>query len=222
MATVAQTRSDNSIRDDVLRELKWDPKISSASDIAVAVTEGVVTLFGFVPSYWQKDAAEKAVKRVYGVRGIANDIKVKLFWKRTDPEIARDAVHELESHVSIPAEAIQVTVKDGWVTLEGVVDWEYQKSLAHSAVKKLKGVTGVTNRTEVKPKGTPQEVKGKIEEALRRSAELNARRIIIEVWGSTVKLYGSVSSWAERDEAEQAAWSAPGTTEVENHILVNP
>src|SRR5258708_5388756 len=176
MATVAQPRSDNSVRDDVLRELKWDPKISSASDIAVAATEGVVTLSGFVPSYWQKDAAEKAVKRVYGVREIANDINVKLFWKRTDPEIARSAVHELESHVSIPAEAIQVTVKDGWVTLEGAVDWEYQKSLAHSVVKKLKGLTGVTNRIEVKPKVTPQEVKGKIEEALRRSAELNARR----------------------------------------------
>jgi osmotically-inducible protein OsmY len=110
-------------------------------------------------------------------------------------------------------------VKDGWVTLEGAVDWEYQKSLAHSVVKKLKGVTGVSNRIEVKPKVTPQEVKGKIEEALRRSAELNARRIIVEVWDSTVKLYGSVSSWAERDEAEQAAWFAPGTTEVKTTSL---
>jgi osmotically-inducible protein OsmY len=222
MATKTQTRSDNSLRDDVLLELKWDPKISSASDIGVAVKDGVVTLSGFVPSFWEKDAAEKAVKRVYGVRGIANDIEVKLFWQRTDPEIARDAVRELESHVSIPADRIKVTVKDGWVTLEGTVDWEYQKSLAQSAMKKLKGVSGVTNKIQVTPKASAAEVKSKIEEALRRSAELDARRITVEIEGSTVKLYGSVSSWAERDEAERAAWSAPGTTMVENHILVNP
>ena len=202
MATKTQTRSDNSLRDDVLLELKWDPKISSASDIAVAVKDGVVTLSGFVPSFWEKDAAEKAVKRVYGVRGIANDIEVKLFWQRTDPEIARDAVRELESHVSIPADRIKVTVKDGWVTLEGTVDWEYQKSLAQSAMKKLKGVSGVTNKIQVTPKASAAEVKSKIEEALRRSAELDARRITVEIEGSTVKLYGSVSSWAERDEAE--------------------
>ena len=222
MATKTQTRSDNSLRDDVLLELKWDPKISSASDIGVAVKDGVVTLTGFVPSFWEKDAAEKAVKRVYGVKGVANDIEVKLFWQRTDPEIARDAVRELESHVSIPADRIKVTVKDGWVTLEGTVDWEYQKSLAQSAMKKLKGVSGVTNKIQVTPKASAAEVKSKIEEALRRSAELDARRITVEIEGSTVKLYGSVSSWAERDEAERAAWSAPGTTMVENHILVNP
>ena len=222
MATKTQTRSDNSLLDDVVLELKWDPKISSASDIAVAVKDGVVTLSGFVPSFWEKDAAEKAVKRVYGVRGIANDIEVKLFWQRTDPEIARDAVHELERHVSIPADRIKVTVKDGWVRLEGTVDWEYQKSLAQSAMKKLKGVSGVTNKIQVTPKASSAEVKSKIEEALRRSAELDARRITVEIEGSTVKLYGSVSSWAERDEAERAAGSAPGTTMVENHILVNP
>ena len=159
-----------------------------------------MTLSGFVPTYWDKDAAEKAAKRVYGVRGIANDIEVKLFWQRSDPEIARDAVHELESHVSIPADRIKVTVKDGWVTLEGTVDWEFQKILAKSAVKKLKGVTGVTNKIEIKPKVTPQEVKSKIEEALRRSAELDARRISVVVEGSRVKLYGSVRSWGPREK----------------------
>jgi osmotically-inducible protein OsmY len=200
MPSTTQTRTDNSVREDVLREVKWDPKISSATDIAVAVKDGVVTLSGFVPTFWDKDAAEKAAKRVYGVKGVANDIAVKPLWQRTDPEVARDAVHELERHISIPGDKIKVTVKNGWVTLEGTVDWEFQKILAKSAVKKLKGVTGVTNKIEIKPKVTPKEVKGKIEDALRRSAELDARRIGVEVDGSAVKLYGSVRSWAEREK----------------------
>jgi osmotically-inducible protein OsmY len=222
MATTTQTRSDDQIRNDVLLELQWDPKISSSSDVAVAVKDGVVTLAGFIPSYWEMDAAEKAAKRVYGVKGVANDIEVKLLWQRTDPEIAREVVHELESHVGIPSDQIKVTVKNGRVTLEGTVDWEYQKSLAKSAVKKLKGVTGITNKIEVKPRVSPVEVRAKIEEALKRSAELDARRIRVEVEDTVVKLYGGVRSWAEREEAERAAWSAPGTTKVENHIIVNP
>src|ERR1700730_1951033 len=131
MAALAdvKTRTDSSIREDVVFELKWDPKISS-NDIAVAVKDGVVALSGFVSSYWEKDAAEKAAKRVYGVRGVAHDIQVKLTSTLTDPEIAREAVHEIESHISIPSEKIKVTVKNGWVTLEGNVDWQYQKSLA--------------------------------------------------------------------------------------------
>ena len=153
MTTKTLKRRDDNVRDHVLFELKSDPRITS-SDIAAAVKDGVVTLSGFVTSYWEKDAAEKAAKRVYGVKGVANDIEVKPSSIQTDPEIARDVVHELERHISIPSDRIKVTVKNGWVTLEGSigVEWQYQKILAESAVKKLRGVTGITNDVEVKPR----------------------------------------------------------------------
>src|SRR5882672_8998901 len=180
-------RSDDDIRESVVRELKWEPQILS-SDIAVAVKDGVATLSGFVPSYWEKDAAEQAAKRVYGVRAVANDVEVKLLMSRTDPEIARDIVRELESHISIPAQDIKATVRSGWVKLEGTVEWQYQKVLAESAAKRIRGVLGVTNNIEVKPTVSPTEIKSKIEDALKRSAELDARRITVETDGGAVKL----------------------------------
>ena len=222
MATTTQATTDDSVREDVLSELKWDPRISSENDIAVAVKDKVVTLSGFVPTFWDKDAAERAAKRVYGVKAVANDISVKPLWQRTDPEIARDAIQQLERHISIPYDKIKISAKNGWVTLEGTVDRELQKKLAHSAVKKLKGVTGITNNISIKPKISPEEVKDKIEDALRRSAELDARRIEVEVKDGTVTLHGRVRSWAEREEAARAAWSSPGTTVVENEIVVEP
>jgi osmotically-inducible protein OsmY len=216
-------RSDSDIERDVKDELQWDPD-TDATDIAVSVKGGVVTLAGYVKSYSDKYEAEAAAKRIAGVRAVANDLEIRLpsVDERPDPDIARDAVAAIKAHLPISSENIKVVVQNGWVTLEGRVEWQYQRQTAENAVRRIKGVKGVTNLVQLKPRVQPEEVKNKIEEALRRNAEVDANRIIVETNGSQVILKGTVRSWIEREEAERVAWSAPGVTNVDDRIIVSP
>ena len=215
-------KTDKQLQQDVIEDLRWDPSID-ASKIGVVVSNGVVTLTGAVPSYFQKQNTERVVKRVAGVRAVANDIEVQLpsSTVQTDASVATAVLNALKWSTSVPEENITVSVSKGWVTLEGKVEWNYQKESVEKAVEELIGVKGVTNHISVSPHIKSREVKGEIKAALHRYAELESRNIEVDAIDSSVTLRGQVRSWAERKEAENAAWMAPGVTQVKNEIIVS-
>src|SRR6267142_1911849 len=208
-------RTDSEIKRDVEDEIRWNPDID-ATDIAVTVKSAVVTLTGFVHSYSDKLQAEADAKRVAGVAGVANDIEVRLPSSdvRPDPEIARDVVTELRVQLPLSADKIKAVVKGGWVTLEGEVEWHYQRERAERAVRHVKGVLGVSDLINLKPSVSPA--------AFKRNAEIDANRIQVKSSDGEVVLEGTVRSWAERQEAERVAWAAPGVKKVEDHIRISP
>jgi osmotically-inducible protein OsmY len=211
---------DKTLRQNIIDELEFDPSIDAAH-IGLAVDDGVVTLSGHVSSYEEKLAAEQAVRRVEGVKAIAQEIEVRYKYqlKTDDDQIARRAVDVLAWNL-VPADGVQVTVQKGWVTMSGKVDWQYQKVAAESAVSKLAGVSGITNLIELKPYAEPKDVKHKIMAALHRSAQIEANHVQVTVIGGKVKLDGKVKAWYERDIVRRAAWSAPGVTQVEDNLRV--
>jgi osmotically-inducible protein OsmY len=203
--------------------LRWDPQISDSETIGVAVADGAVTLTGHTPTYAEKLAAERAARRVYGVRAVANDLQVKLTGApRDDADIARAIAHILENNVQIPPSRVQATVEDGWVALEGRVDHDFQRREVERMVRHVRGVVGVSNAITVSAPVTPDEVQAEIEEAFKREAEIDARHIQVEVTDQTAKLYGHVHSLKEASAAAAAAAAAPGVARVESHLLVSP
>lgn len=215
--------SDADIQKDIITEFRWEPSLRD-DDIGVAVRDGVVTLAGFVDSYADKWKAESVASKVKGVKAIANDLEVKIpsSSQRADPDIARAAIDALKWNTSVPPDRIKVKVEKGWITLEGNVDWYYQKEAAERAVRYLTGVKGVSNLVMVKPTPAPTDVKQRIKDALQRGAQFDAERITVEIDGNKATLKGTVRSYAEFRDAERAARNAPGITEVENKLTVDP
>jgi len=217
----ARNVADTELRDRVERQLDWEPEVPT-TDVGVSAEDGVVTLTGFVNTYAQKLAAERVTLKTYGVKAVADDIQVKPMFKKTDADIASAALNALKERVDVPDEKIKLTVRDGWIILEGNVDWFYQKNAAEFAVKFLSGVKGLTSNLKVKPQASAIEVKDKIEDALKRTAAIDARRITVQAFDGKVTLRGNVHSWFEKVEAGTAAWAAPGVTDVSNQIVVVP
>lgn len=216
-------KSDTQLQKDVVDELRWDPSVSE-KEIAVAVKDGVVTLGGYVHSFAQKRAAEHAVSRVAGVKAVAEDIQVKLPTSllRSDTEIAHAAINALKWDVEVPDDLIKTKVENGWITLEGAVEFFFQKIAAERCVRFLNGVKGVTNLVSVKPSVATTKVSQNIEAALKRRAEVDAARITVATSDGKVTLRGSVHSWLELKEAENAAWATPGVWSVDDRLAVVP
>jgi len=212
-------KTDTEIKSDVLAELKYEPSVK-VTDIGVLVKDGTVTLNGFATNYGEKWQAVTAAKRVAGVRAIADDIKVKLWdsFVRTDGEIAAAAANQIKWSTSIPAGAVKVTLRDGWITLEGEVGWWYEKNAAEDAVKDLTGVLGVSNQITIKPKPSSANIESDIESAFERNALLDASKIKVETSGNEVTLRGKVSNYSEREEAERVAWAAAGVSSVDDQL----
>ena len=215
-------KTDTKLQSGVLTELNWWPNVNAAH-IGVAANNGVITLTGQVTHYAEKTAAEDTAKGVYGVQGVANDIEVTLpgSGKHSDQDIAQAALSALKWDFEVPDDKVKVVVKDGWITLDGTVDWQYQKDAAGRCVRYLMGVKWVNNLIAIKPTAKWIDVTNKIEDAFRRNANLEARRISVSTSDGSVTLSGSVSSWPERDQAVSAAWAAPGVNSVHNELTVS-
>jgi osmotically-inducible protein OsmY len=220
MATATLTGSDTRVRDAVISQLDWDPAVD-ASAIGVAAQGGAVTLTGYINTYAGKLAAERAAKRVRGVRGVANDLEVRLKIERTDADITADVVKALELHSTIP-DGVQAAVHSGHVTLTGTVDWMFQKHDAERAVRHVRGVRAVVNRIAIAPRAIERDVRHRIVEALHRNADLDARHIRPTVVGDRATLTGTVDTWLQRETAERAAADAPGIRVVDNRLTIEP